>query len=58
VQYGSVLAALSRSTQNYCPEALEVLNEVRAAYSNDTTNISIIEENEAICQLLEGTPKP
>lgn len=58
VQYGSVLAALSRPTQNYCPEALEVLNEVRAAYSNDTTIISIIEENEAICQLLEGTPKP
>ena len=29
--YGSVLAALSRPQQNYCPEAMDVLEEVKAA---------------------------
>ena len=60
--YGSVLAALSRPQQNYCPEALEVLGEVRAAYPNDPTVISIVQAGEQICySLLESlsqTPTP
>jgi tetratricopeptide (TPR) repeat protein len=51
-QYGSVLAALSRPNQNYCPEALSVLEEVRRAYPEDEILLSIIRENENICQLV------
>ncbi len=58
VRYGSVLAALSRPGANYCPEALAVLEQVRAAYPDNLTLIGIIEENEAICQLIEETPAP
>ena len=56
VQYGSVLAALSRPNQNYCPEALEVLGEVRAKYPDDTVFAGIIEENNAICNLVGRSP--
>jgi tetratricopeptide (TPR) repeat protein len=52
VQYGSVLAALSRPNQNYCPEALEVMREVSAKYPDDTVFAGIIEENIAICNLV------
>jgi hypothetical protein len=54
VQYGSVLAALSRPNQNYCPEALDVLDEVRATFPDDPILIPIIEENEAICRLVQN----
>ena len=63
-QYGSVLAALSRPNQNYCAEALQVLDEVRASYPEDPTFNQIIEENIAICDLVdlksapEITPSP
>jgi tetratricopeptide (TPR) repeat protein len=63
-QYGSVLAALSRPNQNYCPEALQVLNEVRANYPNDPIFNQIIDENIAICDLVaqraapQTTPSP
>jgi tetratricopeptide (TPR) repeat protein len=33
--YGSVLAALSRPEQNYCPEAVSVLEELLAAYGDN-----------------------
>ena len=52
LRYGSVLAALSRPNQNYCPEALEVLNEVRRAYPEDPIFKSIVDENIAICNLV------
>lgn len=64
VQYGSVLAALSHPKQNYCPEALQVLNEVRIKYPEDDTLNQIIDENIAICDLVvqrsspQGTPTP
>jgi tetratricopeptide (TPR) repeat protein len=63
-QYGSVLAALSRPNQNYCADALQVLNEVGASYPEDPTLNQIIEENIAICDLVdlrsasEITPSP
>ncbi|UCE00759.1 MAG: tetratricopeptide repeat protein [Chloroflexota bacterium] len=63
-QYGSVLAALSRPNQNYCPEALEVLAEVQASYPEDPTFNQIVAENIAICDLVdqrsspESTPTP
>jgi tetratricopeptide (TPR) repeat protein len=57
-RYASVLAALSRPEQNYCPEALEILAELRRAFSDDPTLMSIVAENENICLLLEPTPAP
>jgi tetratricopeptide (TPR) repeat protein len=57
-RYGSVLAALSRPEQNYCPEAIEVMAELKVAFSDDATLMSIVAENENICFLLEATPSP
>lgn len=58
VRYGSVLAALSRPGQNFCPDAMEVLSHVRQAYPNDVPLMSIVAENEAICRLIQETPAP
>jgi tetratricopeptide (TPR) repeat protein len=62
--YGSVLAALSRPRDNNCPEALRVLNEVKAevnanpdAYADarDTILFDIVQPSEFICQdIAEG----
>ncbi len=57
-RYGSVLAALSRPGQNYCPEALAILAELRENFSSDPTLMSIVAENESICYLLEETVAP
>jgi tetratricopeptide (TPR) repeat protein len=58
VRYGSVLAALSRPGANYCPDAMEVLAYVREAYPEDSLLMGIVEENEAICRLINETPEP
>jgi tetratricopeptide (TPR) repeat protein len=55
--YGSVLAALSRPQQNYCPEALQVFDEVRAQFSADELIMRIIAEGETICRNV-GRPTP
>jgi len=57
-RYGSVLAALSRPEENYCPEAIEILAELKIAYGSDPILMSIVAENEAICLLLEDSPAP
>ena len=57
-RYGSVLAALSRPGQNYCPQALTILNQLEQAYGGDPTLMNIINENKNICSLLEATPAP
>ncbi len=57
-RYGSVLAALSRPEENYCPQALEILAELRAVYGSDPVLMSIVAENEEICYLLEGSTAP
>jgi tetratricopeptide (TPR) repeat protein len=60
--YGSVLAALSVPQRNYCTEALQVLSEVRAAFSADAIIIGIVSAGEQICrslaQDLVQTPTP
>ena len=53
--YGSVLAALSRPKENYCPEAKEVLAEVKAAYGSDPDIAGIVSAGEAICESLGDT---
>lgn len=57
-QYGSVLAALSRPNQNFCPDALQVLDEVQTKYPDDDTFNLIIAENIAICDLVEQESSP
>jgi tetratricopeptide (TPR) repeat protein len=47
--YGSVLAALSRPKYNKCPEALQVLGEVKAAFGADRDIAAIVAEGELIC---------
>ncbi len=63
--YGSALAALSRPRQNYCPDAIKVLGEVRAyalsgksAGNGDATPtpdaniLSIVQEGVSICKAI------
>jgi tetratricopeptide (TPR) repeat protein len=55
VEYGTVLAFLSRPNQNYCSEAQSVLDQVRADYPDDPILMSIVEDSEGICQQLGST---
>jgi tetratricopeptide (TPR) repeat protein len=52
VEYGTVLAFLSRPNQNFCPEAQQILNQVKAAYPDDATLMSIVADSEGICNQL------
>jgi tetratricopeptide (TPR) repeat protein len=58
VEYGTVMAFLSRPTQNYCSEAQAVLDEVRAEYSSDPILMSIVEDSEGICRRLASEVSP
>jgi tetratricopeptide (TPR) repeat protein len=58
VEYGTVLAFLSRPNQNFCPEARQVLNEVRAAYPDDEILMSIVADSEGICNRLDSGTVP
>jgi tetratricopeptide (TPR) repeat protein len=53
--YGSVLAALSRPQDNHCPEAMDVLGQVKAAYGSDPDISGIVSAGEAICSSLGET---
>lgn len=52
--YVSVLAALSRPQQNYCPKAMDLAAQIRAQYANDLTIINIITPSEQICASLQA----
>ncbi len=56
VEYGTVLAFLSRPNQNYCPEARQVLEQVRQTFPDDPILISIVEDSEGICNRLDTSP--
>jgi hypothetical protein len=56
--YGSVLAALSRPDRNYCPDAVQVLGEVKSAFGGDPTIMSIVQAGEEICQSLASSNTP
>lgn len=58
VEYGTVLAFLSRPNQNFCPEARQVLDEVRAAFPDDVILMSIVEDSQGICSQLESGTAP
>ena len=51
--YGSVLAALSRPKENYCSEAMIIMAEVKAEFSDDRDIMGIVQAGEAICESLE-----
>ncbi|HSO26812.1 MAG TPA: tetratricopeptide repeat protein, partial [Anaerolineales bacterium] len=59
VEYGTVQAFLSRENENYCSpplgDALDVLAEVRARYSDDPILMSIVADSEGICSRLSST---
>jgi tetratricopeptide (TPR) repeat protein len=48
-QYGSVLAGMHQPNNNYCEEAMKVLEEVRQKYSGDPTVMQIVNASENIC---------
>jgi tetratricopeptide (TPR) repeat protein len=48
--YASALAGMSRSYNDFCQRANEIMAEIRAKYSDDPTTISIISSSEEICR--------
>lgn len=57
--YGSVMAALSRPGQNYCPDAMDVFADVKAQFSAEPIASGIVAAGEAICNsLASGTSIP
>ena len=50
--YGSVLAALSRPQENYCIEAMDVMAEVKAMFSENRDIMGIVQAGESICESL------
>ena len=58
VEYGTNLAFLSRPNENFCPEALDILQKVREVYPDDTVLMSIVEDSEGICRQLLGETAP
>lgn len=51
--YGSVLAGMHRPNDeknDYCGEAMKVLEEVRAGFPGDSTILSIVDSSEKICE--------
>jgi len=58
-EYGTVLAFMSRANQDYCPEAMPVLAEVRAGYPDDPILMTIVADSEGICRrLADGSLAP
>lgn len=47
--YGSVLAGMHRPYNDYCKEAVQVLQDVRDSFASDPTIIQIVEESEEVC---------
>jgi tetratricopeptide (TPR) repeat protein len=56
--YGSVLAGLSRTTNDYCTEAIRVFTEIRAQYFRDNDIMSIVQAGEQICDYSQATVTP
>lgn len=55
VEYGTVLAFLSRPNENQCPEARRVLTHVQAAFPDDPILMEIVADSEGICNRLESS---
>lgn len=55
VEYGTVLAFLSRANENYCPQALPILNQVKTTYPEDPFLTAIVEDSEGLCRRLQNS---
>jgi tetratricopeptide (TPR) repeat protein len=58
VRYGSVLAYLSTPDNGYCSHSLELMTQLRLTYPDDPVLMTNVEDNEATCRSLMGTPSP
>jgi tetratricopeptide (TPR) repeat protein len=58
VRYGSVLAYLSTAENGYCSHSLELMTQLRLTYPDDPVLLQNVEDNEATCRSLMGTPSP
>ncbi|MFZ2097131.1 MAG: tetratricopeptide repeat protein [Anaerolineales bacterium] len=58
VRYGSVLAYLSTPDNGYCSHSLELMTQLRLTYPDDPVLMQNVEDNEATCRSLMGTPAP
>jgi tetratricopeptide (TPR) repeat protein len=58
VRYGSVLAYLSTPENGYCTHSLELMTQLRLTYPDDPVLMTNVEDNEATCRSLMGTPAP
>jgi tetratricopeptide (TPR) repeat protein len=58
VRYGSVLAYLSSPENGYCQHSLELMTQLRLTYPDDPVLMNNVEDNEATCRSLMGTPSP
>jgi tetratricopeptide (TPR) repeat protein len=58
VRYGSVLAYLSTPENGYCTHSLELMTQLRLTYPDDPVLMQNVEDNEATCRSLMGTPSP
>ena len=58
VRYGSVLAYLSTPENGYCTHSLQLMTQLRLAFPDDPVLMQNVEDNEATCRSLMGTPSP
>jgi hypothetical protein len=58
VRYGSVLAYLHSPENGYCTHSLELMTQLRLTYPDDPLLMQNVEDNEATCRSLMGTPEP
>jgi tetratricopeptide (TPR) repeat protein len=56
VRYGSVLAYLSTADNGYCAHSLELMTQLRLTYPDDPVLMKNVEDNEATCRSLWGSP--
>lgn len=53
--YGSVLAGMSTTTNNMCPQAYEVFDEITAGFGGDDTIMAIVNDGIAICDYINSS---
>ncbi len=58
VRYGSVLAYLSTPDNGYCTHSQELMTQLRLTFPDDPVLMKNVEDNEATCRSLMGTPSP
>lgn len=58
VRYGSVLAYLSTPENGYCSHSFELMTQLRLTFPDDPVLMQNVEDNEATCRSLMGTPSP